>query len=256
MRRSIAKRIGVGLFVVLLGTRSSSALALDTIEVFAPRAFSVEAHLVYSGLGPDSDGRALDLTQVLGHGLHDRLSVGALLHLHMMDDLTALAAGASLCALVAALDGEHMDLDLGLELGAGGPGFTLFGLRPFAEFNLDSRLDRAGIGLFVQLALPMDWSVAETEEGLHALGLEALVGGTLGLGCGRQLLLAYALSFDALAEDGAWLERPGTVELGFQVMLSPETQVLCTLGLDLPGLDKPISLSLGLGLILSLEPTT
>lgn len=145
------------------------ARAAGTLDTWAPGATDVESSMGLSGLGHGRAAQGLAGDLLLGYGVAERFSAYLGLALQANGYLADAEPGLRLGAFATVIDTALFDLDVGLELGACGPGLARLHLLPAVELNLDldTSLGRAGTYLRAGLRLSGAGAGAEAATALQ-----------------------------------------------------------------------------------------
>lgn len=219
--------------LILLGLLACpSARAADTVETFDPGMSNMELYLGHDGIGRNAADQALAGEMLLGLGLTPRLSAYISTvqtsNTFLTDGVRELGIGL----FGTVRDGDHVDLDLMLDLRTLHDAGSTAAVHPALELNWDAAPDLARWGLYARTGLAL--SGEETDLGprrLHEVDL------TLGLyrtlGSGRQFLLEY--DWNRCGTDGCW--QQGSLVAGFNAEISGGMELISQVGLGTPGRD-------------------
>ncbi len=228
------------------------AHAADTVETWDVGATDVDLYLGADGIGPDADGRSVYGDIMLGYGLVDRLSayVGATLSAN--DHFADGNADVYLGVFGTPIETDHFDLDLFLDVAAGGDGFDDFALTPSTEINFDLDPDQGNWGLYVRAGVPIYGEPDETDPAEHvrAFDVEINPGTYFTLGRGHQLLLEFDLSFHPRQEEHT--THVGGVAVGYNIVLAEPIELINQVYVDIPQGDEQPAVGLFTGLIVTL----
>jgi len=237
---------------ILAFTLSSPARAADTVETWDVGATDVDLYLGFDGIGPDDDARALYGDIMLGFGLVERLSayIGATLSAN--DHFADGNADVYLGIFGTPVDTSHFDLDLFLDITAGGDGFDQFALTPSTEFNFDLDPDMSSWGLYLRAGVPIygERQHEGPDEHHRVLDVELNPGTYLTLGPGHQLLLEFDLAFHPHHDTHP--THIGGVALGYNVTLAEPLELINQVYLDIPQGEETPAVGLFTGIIVTM----
>jgi hypothetical protein len=228
---------------------AAQAPALDTVEPFAAGLSDTELYLgADAGAAPGAPDRILGVA-VVGYGVSERVSVLALgAALDASGTPPSLELGGGLIA--AALARDHFDLDLLLECAWSGPSDAL-GLRPGLELNLDASSSMQGPGLFLLVMAPL---VAELGDGRLSVVPTGRLGAYYRVHPRHELLLGYRVDYEPRAAVGAERIVLGDLALGYNVVLSPEFELITELHLETPATGERWAPGFTVGFVTTLPP--
>jgi hypothetical protein len=242
-------RTAVLLMVLALAGTSRAA---DTVETWDVGATDVDFYLGFDGIGPDEDARAMYGDIMLGYGLIKGLSayIGATLSAN--DHFADGNADVYLGVFGTPVDTDHFDLDLFLDVGAGGDGFDDFAVTPSTELNFDLDPEQGNWGLYLRAGVPLYGEPDEETPGEHvrAFDVELNPGTYFTLGRGHQLLLEYDMSFHPRQENH--VTHVGGVALGYNVVLADPIELINQVYVDIPQADETASVGLFTGIIVTM----
>jgi hypothetical protein len=228
------------------------ARAADTVETWDVGATDVDFYLGFDGIGPDEDARSMYGDIMLGYGLVHGLSayIGATLSAN--DHFADGNADVYLGVFGTPVETDHFDLDLFLDVGAGGDGFDDFAVTPSTEINFDLDPDLGSWGLYLRMGVPVYGEPDEDDPGEHvrAFDVELNPGTYFTLGRGHQLLLEYDMSFHPRHE--AHTTHVGGVALGYNVVLAEPIELINQIYVDIPQGDETAAVGLFTGIIVTM----
>ena len=232
--KSTAVKVTAGLGLLLVGT-APPALALDTTEPFDLGVSNAEVYLGYGGLGVGPADRELSSEMVLGYGLTPGFSA-------YLATCTAVAeqnlrGGTDLCLGLfgTAVDTDHFDLDLMLDLEASGEGMNALGLAPGIELNYDRDPDMASWGLFLRTGVAAYGQDAELETAdvRRVVDLGVHPGAYYRLNERHELLVEFDVAL-GLGRDRDPADDTRGVAFGLNSMITPEIELITQLHRGLP----------------------
>jgi len=243
---------------VSLGLLSSATIlparAADTVETWDVGATDVDFYGGFDGIGADE--RSLYGDIMLGYGLVERFSAYLGTTLSASDHLTDGNADVYLGIFGTPLDTDHVDLDLFLDVGAGGDGFDEFSLTPSTELNVDLKPDLGLWGLYLRAGAPIYGRLESGEDGAaehhRAFDVELNPGTYLNLGAGHQILLEFDMAFHPKGGADEHTVDIGGVALGYNVVLTDPIELITQLYLDLPQAGERASVGVMVGFIATL----
>lgn len=197
--------------------------AADTTEVWAAGELEFDLVLSHQGAGRAADQRSLSNTLLVGYGVTDRISLFGGMVLEADEAFAEGEIWPYLGVMAAALDSDHLDLDLILETGASTLRPGDLELWPGLELNLDLAPDQARLGLYTLIGLPLGWAGLGSSTRVGSapeLRLDLTVGAYLTVAPGHQLFLASGSLVLLRGQDApAGLEET-TAVVGYNVQLS------------------------------------
>lgn len=251
--------MGRMLMVLVALALAPAARAADTIETWDPGAADVEVYLGYDGVGAPAGDRQVFGDVVLGYGIVPGLSAYLAASLHADGVFAGGQADLALGAFGTPLDTDHVDLDLILDVSAGGAGFSEFRLTPTLELNLDAEPDLASWGGYVRLGLPLfgQSRAAGTEVGHEheaVFSVEVNPGVYVSAADDHQIFLEVDAALHPFAVAGERQVELGGLALGWNVALADEIELISQVYLDLPQDDEPVAFGAVVGFIATLGP--
>lgn len=228
------------------------AHAADTVETWEVGATDVDFYLGFDGIGPDEDARNMYGDIMLGYGLVERFSayVGATLSAN--DHFADGNADVYLGVFGTPVDTEHFDLDVFLNVGAGGDGFDDFSITPSTELNFDLDQDMSRWGFYVRAGVPIYGEPDEDAPGEHvrAFDVELNPGTYFTLGRGHQLLLEFDVAFHPRAEEHN--ADIGGVAVGYNVTLADPIELITQVYVDIPQREETAAVGVMTGIIVTM----
>jgi len=233
------------------------AFCVDTVEIWDVGATDVDFYMGIDGLRNGRAERAVFGDIMLGYGLTDRLS--AYLGTCMEGDgyLSNSATGLYFGLFGTALDSDHFDLDLFLDISGDGSGQLQ--LAPAIELNYDVAPDLAAWGAYLRAGSPIyGRSEPETENHDSAQHFETTFGSYWTATESTQLLVEYDMVFHPNPAAGERDLEIGGIALGFNYYLGDESgiELINQLTLDLPQGGESLSAGVMFGMIASLPTLT
>jgi len=237
-------------FVLLLAC-PTTAWAADTVEPWDAGAFDVDFYVGSDGIGRGHAEAVLGSELMLGYGLINRLSVYAGTTLESTAELNDAAGMIFFGVFGTVLDTRHVDLDLFLDVRAGGSRFGAQQLTPSLELNLDAEPGLAAWGFYLRSGAAFAREDAGAEADL-SLALEITIGGYWTVARCHQLLLELDGAY--LADDGEDTRAfdLGSVRLGYNVGVTETIELITELSVDLPQAGERVAWGLLAGFILTL----
>jgi hypothetical protein len=151
MRRKSSTVVNVGrmlLPILLIGASifplPDDGKAADTVETWDMGATDVDFYTGFDGIGERSTNRTVYSDIMLGYGIIDRLSAYVGTTLQGNEFFGDSQARIYLGVFGTSVDTDHFNLDLFLDISAGGPALSEFRVAPAVELNYD--LDSASSG--------------------------------------------------------------------------------------------------------------
>ncbi len=205
---------------------ASSAFAVDTLEAFDKGLTDVEMTVSAGNLNLDREFKTFGSEIVLGAGLPGTLNLTAGLSLEGDGYLNGVGA-ASLGLFSTVVDTEHFDLDVMLNGAMDGSAIEI---APGFELNVDSKDELAGFGFFTQVALPLTHRDTEDGKGEIAVDLKLTPGVYYSLADRHQVLVGTEMTAHLNAEDGQDSFQFNSVELGYNVFILRNLELLASAG--------------------------
>jgi len=237
--------------MTIAGARAGHAA--DTVETWDVGATDVDFYLGWDGAGLPAAEHMLSGELMLGYGIVERFSayLGASLSADAI--MTGASSEVFLGVFGTPVDTAHFDLDLFLDLRAGGMDSTGFTVAPAFEMNFDLDPDMQSWGAYVMVGFPIygrqaTQSAAEPASEA-ACDVEATIGTYLTLGGAHQLILSYDMFFRPRPADD---ERPievGGVALGYNVVVHDAIELITEVSVGIPQGDEPVAVGFVLGFI-------
>ncbi len=241
------------LTLLAVSTFPIRALAVDTVEPFAPGASDFELYAGCEGLGQGLSALSFTEDAVLGYGLTERLS--ASLNGWVASDRRhrVEAQGMSAGLYGTVLDSPMLDLDLFLAWGMVDDTAARTEFVTGFELNLDS--SRSGLfftafeTLSARATASRDGVTANTRRTwLTELGL----GGYLDIAEAHQLLMLLDSSLEHVPEPGGSVTDAVGLAFGYNVMVNDSIELISELGADVPTGDLPLAFAASTGLLATL----
>lgn len=208
----------------------ADALAADTVETFDPGAANVELYFGFDGLGTSrADGSVIG-DVVVGYGVADRLSAYLATSLQANGYLTNGQPRLCFGVIGTPVDTERFDLDLLLDVGAGGDGLSRLSVAPGVEANLDLDSPAGPWGLYLRASVPFDGEGHVKSDG--SIGYHTGHRFELNPGIhwapreGHQLLAEYALAWIPGRNDEPGFWENGGAALGYNVAVSETLELI------------------------------
>jgi hypothetical protein len=250
-------RLALACFVASGLGLSHPARAADTVEPFDVGVSNLELYTGYDGLGTTFSDQALMGDFLLGIGVLERLSLYLGTTVEGYRRMRAGDGTVNLGVFGTVLDTRHVDIDLVLGLGLGGPGFRGVNVSPAFEINLDREPDLRAYGLYLKGAAVISVSAADPEEGEQAVFLHhyvTTVGAYLTLGPKHrhQLLAEFDVGFHPDAGDPERRVDIGGIAVGYNVVLHERLELITQLCVDIPQGDEKAAVGLLAGIIVTL----
>ncbi len=195
---------------------------------------------------------------MIGYGLFRRLSIHAGVNLEGNHDLSQRRPTVYLGLFGTPLQTDHVDLDLFMDLRAGGPELGELRIGPSLELNLDADAEMQTWGLYTRAGVPIlrraqATAGCETPEYQLVLIVESTLGAYLHLARGHQLLLELDGTLRPSPADDERRWELGGVALGYNVVINESVELITQLNLDLPqARGDGVSVGLMTGFILTL----
>lgn len=234
-------------------------LAADTLETWDAGSGNLDFYLTMDGVGRSLPEQGVAGDMLLGWGVADRLSTYLSMSLAADGALADGDAALGVGLFGTPVDTDHFDLDLVLDLCAGGAGLRDLCLGPSLELNLDAAPDLASWGAYVRAGLEITGrEVGDAHAGKSAAAPGRLVdrvltfGGYRSLGARSQLLLEYDLTWRDEPEAGGPAVERGGLALGFNRMLGDTLELVTQGRWDVPQGERDGAFGLTLGFIAGL----
>ncbi len=240
--------IGPAVLVALLA--GGPARAADTIEWFDPGLTDLEFYVGLDGLGPKGQDRLLAAEVIAGFGIIDGLSLTVVTAFEANHRLSDGAVGLGVGLFGTPLDTDHFDIDLVLDVGASGPGFSQLTLTPMAEFNLDLDPEMGSWGMYVRAGAEV---AGQADAALPPEVAVLLNPGTyLVLGGRHQILVEYDMAISPATSDDEAAVDVGGLAIGYNPTLSDALELVTELYIDLPQQGEEAALGVYLGFVATL----
>ena len=241
-------------FEALIAAIATLAMALvpqeafpaDTVEPVVHGTLDHEAYIAMEGLKAGGSGTLL-AQYLTGVGVAPRFSFflggDAVVHPAVPGPEAGFLAGV----IGTPLDTDHVDIDLGLEIGCAGAGPTGAIAGPLVEFNYDGEPDLSLWGLYLQAGLPLFWTGDSP-----AVDVELRLGAYLTLRDVHQILVETSAAFHPLSHDRTGRAEIGGISLGYNVTVHEAVEIILEILLDVPQGGEPVSAGLMVGAIVTL----
>ena len=236
---------------------AGSSHAADTVELWDVGATDVDFYLGIDGLRNDRAERAVYGDIMLGYGLTGQLSAYLGTTLEGDGYLSNGATGLYFGLFGTALDTDHFDFDLFLDISGDGSGQMQFS--PAVELNYDAEPDLVAWGAYLRAGSPIyGRSEPEAEQHDSAHHFETTFGSYWSASENGQLLIEYDM---ALHPNPLASERDleiGGLALGFNYYLGDEVgiELINQIYFDLPQSGEALSTGVMIGMIASLPTLT
>ncbi len=226
--RELQRWIAVRPLTLLCATAPAACLAFatpawgaDTTETWAPGAADVDFYLGTDGLGGDASSQTLYGDLMVGYGAADRLSVFLGTRLEANGSLGDASPGLRMGVFGTVVETGVFDLDLALEVGAGGRGLSEIHVAPGLELNLDLRSPLGPVGLYLRAQVPVQGT-----DGAPEFQLDLTPGLYWTVRDGHQLLLEYRGALVPARGEDPWSWESGAAALGYNVSLSGSLELI------------------------------
>jgi hypothetical protein len=231
-----------------------SARAADTVETWDVGATDVDFYLGFDGIGRARYERSVYGDMMLGYGLVDRLSAYVGTTLSGIELFSDGSADLYVGIFGTPLDTDHFDLDFFLDVGAGGPEFSAFTVTPAIEVNVDIEPDRALLGMYGCVGVPLFGRPTEDDPTEHVFVADVVttVGTYLTILEHHQLLLEYDMLFRTRLAEGEDTVEVGGVALGYNVVAHDAIELINQVYLDIPRSGEPVAVGFMVGFIATL----
>lgn len=240
------------LLTLLLAT---SVRAADTVELYAAHEASAEFTMGFEGMRQVAGDREVSNEILFGHGLGSRFAT--YLGASIVPDQEFRIDGADVFVglMGAAVESDHLDVDLVLDLSVLGSAGHEFLLAPMLELNLDHDPRMQTWGAYLRAGVPMWRERTEHADGRSTreqrVDLALNPGIYLTLSDRHQLLLEYATDI-RLAEPDGDRTAAGRMALGLNTLLSEPLEIITQLHVDLPEDGSRAELGVALGFVATL----
>jgi hypothetical protein len=251
MRSITMLRISLWLFC--LAILAPGTHAADTLEVWDAGSGNFEMYSGFGGLGAATADQSIGSSMLLGWGVARRFSAYVGTALAADGNFDQTETELNLGAFGTVLDSDHLDLDVGLDMVAYGPGMTDMAVVPAFELNLDRAPDLAAFGSYLRGAARIAGRDIGGREIRRHVDFNLTFGSYLTVSPTRQLVLEYDLTFHDHPEPGTPDIEKGCLALGYNVLLSDRLELISEARLDIPQGDETTDLGLMLGVITALE---
>ena len=231
---------------------ASQAYATDTIEAWSQGHWDLDVYVGYDGIGRTQDARLLGSEIMGGYGLTDRLALSLGLTVSAAESMGAAEAGTYLGIFYTAVETNHFDLDIALNLYAQGPGLSLLGFNPFIELNLDSDNEMSGVGAYLRAEATLDGDADQGWADTFGVGLGFTLGSYVTIAGDHMLLVEVASEVNPMAQGGDPSARISSVAAGYNLVLSDLAELITEVGLGLPTGGEALSGSVAIGAIFTI----
>lgn len=236
----------------LLALIATQAHATDTIEAWDEGYWDLDAYVGYDGIGRGQDSRSLGTELMVGYGVTSSFAVSLGLAVAANEAMEAAEAGTWLGVFYTALDTEHLDLDLALNLYAQGQGLSTLGFNPFIELNLDSNNEMSGVGAYLRAGVTLDGDADQGWTDTLGVGLGFTLGAYVTMARDHMLLLEAESTVNPMASGDETRARISSVAVGYNLVLSGLAELITEVGLGLPTGGEELSGSVTIGAIFTL----
>jgi hypothetical protein len=263
MRRKSSTVVNVGrmlLPILLIGASifplPDDGKAADTVETWDMGATDVDFYTGFDGIGERSTNRTVYSDIMLGYGIIDRLSAYVGTTLQGNEFFGDSQARIYLGVFGTSVDTDHFNLDLFLDISAGGPALSEFRVAPAVELNYDLDSELRSWGAYLQLGMPVYGvnRVLDTSDDVEysrEFSIEIKPGIYLTLAERHQILFEYDMTYYSRSEDGHPVDIGG-VALGYNVKLSEGIEMINQVYLNVPQQDEAVTAGLMTGFIATL----
>lgn len=238
---------------------TTTTLAADTLETWDAGAGNIDFYVSLDGMGRSLQEQGVAGDMLLGWGVADRLSTYLSVSLAADGALADGDAGLGVGLFGTPVDTDHLDLDLLLDLSAGGAGLRELSLGPALELNFDAAPDQASWGAYVRAGLAITGRVAGDDGSAKmAAGSGRLVdrvltvGSYRSLGPRRQVLLEYDVTWHDEPEAGSPTIDRGGLALGHNLRLGDSLELITQGRWDVPQGGQPGGVGFTVGFIAGL----
>lgn len=229
------------------------ARAADTIETFDAGAMDLELYVALEGVDPTHQDITPSTELVIGVGLAERLSLCFVGSMEANQRFEEPAGGIGIALFGTPLETEHVDLDLVIGVGVGGPELNELSVAPAFELNLDVTPDLGTAGFYLRAGPELTGEFAPVGAAPPAPSVALVLnpGGYVTFAKRHQLLLEYDMSFAAPADGGVDV---GGVALGYNVVLAEPFELITALAVDLPMPGEPVQVGFSVGFVAGIPP--
>jgi len=226
----------------------------DTIETWDKGAADFEVYLGADALGAAVENQEINSVAVLGWGVAERFSAYMATGFTADSYLNNAEPELSLGFFGTPLESEHVDLDLGLNMSVGGPGFSEATANPFFELNLDRQKEMDTWGAYLRGGAEIHGTPPSGDSVERVIDLNITCGTYYCLHAGHQILLEYDFSFMEKTDPGQGSFENGALALGYNVLLNESLELITEARLNIPRDDEKITSGFFAGLIATLGP--
>ena len=223
--------------------------AADTIEPFEPGLSDFETYAGAEGLGLVRSEQTLFAEGTVGCGVTPRLSFYVAPTFSVDGYLAAAVPDLVLGGYGTPFEGDHFDLDLGLDLATDG---AVMSYSPFFELNFDGEPELAFAGLYLRGGMDVFGEPNEQGQAATRLGAQGTIGAYVNIARCHQLLAEL---------DGAWFAEPksdtpdaemGALQLGYNVLVHDAVEIINEISADVPRSGEDWSYGVSMGLLMTL----
>ncbi len=240
-------------FCVTAVASGGAARAADTTETFDVGATDAELYMGFDGIGNQGGEGALYGDILLGYGLVEGFSAYLGTTLSASEFFTDGNADVYLGIFGTPIDTDHLDLDLFMDVAAGGGGFDEFTVTPATELNVDVRPDTGLWGLYLRAGVPIYGHIEESEGGdlehRRTADVELTPGTYWTLAERHQILLEYDMALHPAPSPDERAVDVGGVALGYNVAIAGPIELVTQVYLDIPQQDEPATVGVMAGFI-------
>lgn len=233
--------------------------AADTLETWDAGSGNIDFYLSMDGVGRALPEQGLAGEMLLGWGVAERLSTYLSVALAADGTLADGDAALGVGLFGTPVDTDHLDVDLVLDLRAGGGGLRDLSLGPALELNLDASPDCSTWGAYARAGLAVsgrgtEAEAAETTVAGNGRVVDRVltVGAYRALGARSQFLVEYDLTWVGEPAAGAPAVERGGLALGLNRMLGGSLELVTQGRWELPQGDEPGMLGFTVGFIAGL----
>lgn len=236
----------------------SSANAADTVETFDVGATDRELYMGMDGIGNRRAESGVFGETVLGYGIVDGFSAYVGTALEANGNFAEGGAGLAFGAFGTAIDTDHFDLDLILDMGAGGEGFGEFSLAPSVEINFDASPEMSTWGVYVRAGVPVYGQTIhdQTREGQQdqqtVYSLELNPGAYLTIAEGHQILVEYEMAVHPKAPQDDHMTEIGGIAVGYNLAFGDSIELISQFYTDIPQAGEQSSFGVMTGFVATL----
>lgn len=243
---------------VTFGGAAATVRAADTLETWDAGSGNTDFYVTMDGMGRSLEEQGVAGDMLLGWGVADRFSTYLSVALAADGTLADGDAALGVGLFGTPLDTDHVDLDLVLDLCAGGSGLHDLCVGPALELNLDASPDLSTWGAYARAGLAISGREVGQEgaklggSGGRVADRVLTVGAYRALGARSQLLLEYDLTWLDEPEAGAPTVERGGLALGLNRMLGENLELITQGTWDVPQAGQDGALGFTIGFIAGL----